>query len=247
MQSPMTDMNMLDEKVHQGISCIEVPPFARRCREHADRIWGASFEHPFVKSLIDGTLSLDRFRFYQMQDARYLEAYADACSIISTRFHEPGDKLWFIEGARLAVLVERELHSEYGKKLGYTAEDISDLELSPSNLAYQNHILTAARGASLLEALAALAPCPWLYSDIGIQIGKKLGNIAADHPFRNWLLTYSDTDFVTYTSELLVFLEKAASGHGDDSRELAVKAFQTSTRYEWMFWDQAWEMQKWPV
>ena len=56
-----------------------------------------------------------------MQDARYLEAYADVCSIISTRISDPDIKLWFIEGARMALVVEKELHSEYGKTVGLFA------------------------------------------------------------------------------------------------------------------------------
>ena len=67
--------------------------------------WGASFEHPFVQQLAEGTLDAARFRFYQMQDARYLEAFADAASLISTRCPDPVDKLWFVDAARMALIV----------------------------------------------------------------------------------------------------------------------------------------------
>ncbi len=226
---------------------LEIPPFAARCRQACRSQWEASFDHPFVKGLIDGTLPGERFRFYQMQDARYLEAFADACSIVSTRFTAPDDKLWFIEGARLAIVVERQLHDEYGKVLGYTPQDIATLELSPSNRAYQDHLLTCARQGSLLEAVGALTPCPWLYTDIGIRILKELGHIPDSHPYRDWLRTYADPSFVTYSNEMMAILERLAKSHGSEHRERSVDAFRTSTRYEWMFWDQAWEMQQWPV
>ena len=79
-----------------------VPPFAQRCIDAAGTAWGASFEHPFVLALAEGTLDADRFRFYQMQDARYLEAFADTASLISTRCVAPVDKLWFVDAARMA-------------------------------------------------------------------------------------------------------------------------------------------------
>ena len=57
---------------------FSVPPFADACLEHASDTWAEAFDHPFVHALADGTLDADTFKFYQMQDARYLEAFADA-------------------------------------------------------------------------------------------------------------------------------------------------------------------------
>ena len=36
-----------------------IPSFPRRCRDHAADAWGASFEHPFVRALVDGSLDPD--------------------------------------------------------------------------------------------------------------------------------------------------------------------------------------------
>jgi len=224
-----------------------IPPFAERCQGSAISAWDASYDHPFVAGLIDGSLSAERFRFYQMQDARYLEKYADVCSLLSTRFRNPIDKLWFIDGAKLALIVEQELHTSYGKELGYSAEDIAALALTPNNAAYQNHMWSCAFGGSLLEGLAALAPCPWLYTDIGLRIQREMGDIPLDHPYRNWLMTYADPSFIAYTNQLLVLLQGQAELHGALYHNAAIKAFERSVQYEWMFWDQAWEMQTWSV
>jgi len=222
---------------------IEVGPFASRCRKAAAAAWQASHEHPFLTALLDGSLDADRFRFYQMQDARYLEAFADACSLISVRHAHPDAKLWFIDAARLSIVVERQLHEEYGRELGYTAQDIRRLELTPNNRAYGNHMVMLAQTGSMVEALAALTPCPWLYTDIGMQ----MGDIDPGHRWANWLRTYADPGFVTYTAELLEYLEAAAAHAAPEELDRAEKAFVTSVRYEWMFWDQAWAGQAWPV
>ena len=246
MQSPIPDVDQADDG-QQNVPDLIVPPFSVTCREQSSKRWEASFQHPFVQSLVDGSLSEERFRFYQMQDARYLEAYADVCSIISTRISDPDIKLWFIEGARMALVVEKELHSEYGKQLGYSPSDVAALELSPSNRAYQNHMLAAATNGSLLESLAALAPCPWLYTDIGVRILAEMGTIPVNHPFGDWLATYADPVFITYTNELLAHMERIAEGVGSEVKTKAMHGFDLSVRYEWMFWDQAWNLQSWPV
>ncbi|HET6567814.1 MAG TPA: TenA family protein [Rhodothermales bacterium] len=225
-----------------------VPPFAESCIRAAGEAWSASNEHPFVVALVDGSLDPVKFKFYQMQDARYLEAFADACSLISMRCPDPDDKLWFIEGARLAVLVESQLHAGYGAKLGYTAKDIAALDLTPNNRAYQDHMVARAVRGSLVEAVGALAPCPWLYTELGTHFKARLGgDIPDEHPYADWLRTYADPGFIEYTNDLLAKLERYAGQHDEEARVRAREAFAVSVRYEWMFWQQAWELQRWAV
>ncbi|MFN3596966.1 MAG: thiaminase II [Rubricoccaceae bacterium] len=244
----MTDTSALSPaEASLQAAAFPVPPFARRCLEAAGDAWGASFRHPFVRALAEGTLEPARFRFYQMQDARYLQAFADAASIISTRCPAPADKLWFVDAARLALVVEGELHAGYGQRLGYTADDIAALELTPSNRAYQDHMVSTALRGTLVEAIAALTPCPWLYIALGQRLLAGMGAIPDDHPYADWLRTYADPVFNAYMEAILARLQRAADAAGEAEQDRAVEAFVVSTRYEWMFWEQAWTAQPWPV
>ena len=224
-----------------------VPPFAASCIDHASDPWGAAFNHPFVQALADGSLDADRFRFYQMQDARYLEAFADAASLIATRCPDPDDKLWFIDAARLALVVEGELHAGYGEQLGYGPEDIRTVELTPNNRAYQDHMIRQAQTGSLVEATAAMTPCPWLYVELGQRLERTLGEVPDSHPYAEWLEMYRDPEFNDYMDHLLDRLQRFADAADEAARQRARTAFATSVRYEWMFWQQAWSQQEWPV
>ncbi|MEX0601258.1 MAG: thiaminase II, partial [Rhodothermales bacterium] len=217
------------------------------CLREAGEAWGASFEHPFVTALAEGRLDAEKFAFYQMQDARYLEAFADACSFISTRCVHPDDKLWFVDAARLALVVEKELHEGYGERFGYTAADIAELALTPNNRAYQNHMIAEAQRGTLVEAVAALTPCPWLYTALGRHLEETNGAVSDDHPYAEWLRMYADPSFVEYTNHLLERLQRFADAADEKARARAAEAFAVSARYEWMFWQQAWTMQSWPV
>lgn len=226
---------------------LTVPPFAQSCLTLAGDAWGKSFQHPFVVALAEGTLDPEKFRFYQMQDARYLEAFADACSLISTRCSDPSEKLWFIDAARLALVVESQLHTGYGKTLNYTAAEIAALTLTPNNAAYQNHMIAAATRGTMLEAIAAITPCPWLYMALGQQLEQQLKGISDDHPYADWLRTYADPGFVDYNNQLLHYLQSYADAQDAAVAERARRAFVMSVQYEWMFWEQAWTMQNWPI
>jgi thiaminase/transcriptional activator TenA len=226
---------------------FEIPPFAQTCLDAARPMWGASFEHPFVLALADGSLDEEIFKFYQMQDARYLEAFSDASALISTRVRDPEDKLWFVDAARLALVVEGELHAGYGEELGYGPEDIARIELTPNNRAYQDHMISTATRATLVEAVAALTPCPWLYIALGQHLLEQMGEVPDEHPYAEWLRMYSDPEFDEYMDNLLARLQRYADAADEAARERAVEAFRTSVRYEWMFWQQAWEQQQWAV
>ena len=107
--------------------------------------------------------------------------------------------------------VEGELHAGYGERLGYQPVDIAALALTPNNRAYQNHMIEAAVRGTLVEAVAALAPCPWLYTALGQHLHEQLGEIPEDHPYADWLRTYADEGFITYTNSLLECLQRFAT------------------------------------
>ncbi|TGL69822.1 TenA family protein [Leptospira jelokensis] len=227
-------------------SPFPVPPFANECKTYAKNSFGASFQHPFVLALADGSLDPKLFRFYQIQDAKYLESFSDACAILSTKVTDPEDKLWLIDAARMALVVEGQLHIGYGKTLGYDAKTIAETEPTPNNLAYQNHMVSAAMKGTVLEGFSAIAPCPWLYIELGQHLLREKGSIPEDHPYASWLKMYSDPGFNDYMTHLLARLEKYANLSDQATRQRAKIVFQQSCNYEWMFWEQAWTLQNWP-
>lgn len=226
-------------------SPFPIPPFALECKLYANESFGASYKHPFVIALANGTLDPKIFRFYQIQDAKYLESFSDACAILSTKVKDPDDKLWLIDAARMALVVEGQLHLGYGKTLGYDAKTIADTEPTPSNLAYQNHMVSTALKGSILEGFCAIAPCPWLYIELGQHLLREKGTIPDDHPYASWLKMYSDPGFNDYMTHLLAKLEKYSLGTDIATKQRAKVTFQQSCNYEWMFWEQAWTNQNW--
>jgi thiaminase (transcriptional activator TenA) len=50
--------------------------FTKELRTEVHSIWEASFHHPFVTKLGDGSLSLKCFRYYVLQDSYYLSHFA---------------------------------------------------------------------------------------------------------------------------------------------------------------------------
>ena len=185
---------------------LAVPPFAARCLATAADAWHASLQHPFVRGIINGDLPQEKFRFYQMQDARYLEAYAAASALVAARCSNPDDMLWFIDSARIALVTERSLHTNYGLKLGYDAAANRRSDADPITTPIRTMIAVAQRG-SMVEAVAALTPAPGSISPLARRCWRSWAP-SLRHILAEWLSMYSDPQFDSYLAELLAKLQR---------------------------------------
>ena len=50
--------------------------FSEQLRAEAEPLWSSIFSQPFLREIKDGTLPLEKFRYYLAQDYLYLEGFA---------------------------------------------------------------------------------------------------------------------------------------------------------------------------
>lgn len=50
--------------------------FSENLYKNVEGIWNSYYEHPFIKGIGDGTLDVEKFKFYMIQDYIYLLDYA---------------------------------------------------------------------------------------------------------------------------------------------------------------------------
>jgi thiaminase (transcriptional activator TenA) len=65
--------------------------FTHMIRAKAQAIWDRELKHPFVRGLGDGTLSIDRFRFYLAQDYVFLIEYCRVFALGAAKARPPDD------------------------------------------------------------------------------------------------------------------------------------------------------------
>ncbi|MEG0474044.1 MAG: thiaminase II, partial [Solibacillus sp.] len=84
--------------------------FCDEVRKETDLYWEGSFEHPFVKGLVDGTLPIEKFKYYMMQDAYYLKHYTKVLAIAASKAEHNDDISYYLDMARFINEAELELH-----------------------------------------------------------------------------------------------------------------------------------------
>ena len=216
-----------------------------------ERLWGsiedtfkAILDHPFLLGLTDGSLDREAFRFYVVQDALYLTEYARALAVCGAR--APNDEAirMFCEHAAGAILVERQLHESFFRDFGLSENEIRGKEMAPTNLAYTSYLLSVAHGRSFPEALGAVLPCYWIYWEVGKAL---LDRGSPDPLYRRWIETYGGEEYAEIVRAVLRLTDDIGGEISEAEAARMARHFQTTARYEWMFWDMGLRRESWPV
>jgi thiaminase (transcriptional activator TenA) len=211
--------------------------FCDEAWQHIAPIRAAIHAHPFLNGLADGTLPRPVFQHYIMQDSHYLADYARMLDLVSARTPDAAARQEFSDGAKVAVQVEAALHQSFFAEYG--VQKVAPP--SPTCTAYSSYLIKLATTCSYEEAISGLLPCFWIYWDVGQMIVPRAGS---KNPYASWIATYADPDFGAATARVKAIVEAAAM---PAARPAMLAAFETAARYEWMFWNAAWQGEKWPI
>lgn len=242
MTGPFTRRSLL-------LTALAAPAVVRAERSFSKMLWddisdtyAAILEHPFLGGLTDGTLAIERFRYYLIQDAHYLRAFSRASSLLAAKAPRQDWALTLNQHSLDTIEVERALHQTVLAEYGVTDERMVATEIAPSAYAYINHFLLAAQGGTFAEGLAAVLPCYWIYQEVGRELVKKGSPKPA---YQQWIDQYAGDEYAAAVSQVLAMMDGQAPSIGTDERERCRQLFQKSARYEWMFWDMAWRLERW--
>lgn len=220
--------------------------FSNRLRTLARPIWDAQLTHPFVIALGNGTLPEQKFKYYILQDARFLGELARVFAAGAVRAPDAESALQFNKLAEDTIVVERSLHENYGKRWKMTARQMSSVPMAPTNYAYTRHMLAVAASGTAAEITVVALPCAWVYCVVGRQLLKK-GPPRKNHPYRDWLMLYASPEFAEVQRWMRKKVDEWAKTADHEARRRMESSFMLSSRYEWMFWDMAWHEERWPV
>ncbi|TAJ10406.1 MAG: thiaminase II [Nitrospirae bacterium] len=220
--------------------------FCNHLRKLAQPIWEEQLTHPFVVALGKGTLPQRKFKYYILQDARFLGDLARIFSAAAQKAPEAESALRFNKLAEETILVERSLHESYGKKWKLTPKQMTAVPMAPTNYAYTRHMLSVAATGSAAEITVVALPCAWIYCVVGKHLLRK-GLPREGHPYRDWLLLYASPEFAAVQEWMRAKVDRWAQEASKAERQRMEEAFVISSRYEWMFWEMSWNEEEWPV
>ena len=197
---------------------------------------------PFNQKLAQGSLSKEAFCHYVIQDAHYLLAYGRALSVCAAKAFDADAVIQFSQGAKEAIIVERELHNGFMHEFGITKVDFENTPLTAACHHYTSFLTATAWSESYPVVLASLLPCYWIYAEVGKDIVSKS---VTHNPFQAWIDTYSGEHFNEEVRKVLAIIDAVAENADAETIEKMHQAYTKGAELEYLFWDSAYHQRQW--
>ena len=214
---------------------------SQRLHEAARPIWAQCLTHPFVTGIGDGTLEVEKFQYFMLQDYLYLFDYARVFALGVVKARDPELMRTFSANVDTILNGEMAIHRSYMARLGISEEQVLAVQPALANLSYTNYMLSAAFAGGPAEIVAAILACSWSYAEIGQALATRPG--AADHPFYGeWIRGYASKDYDQTNRALIALMDRLAEGCSEEGYRRLEEIFVACSRYELGFWDMAWRL-----
>lgn len=179
--------------------------------------------HPTVRGIADGTLDPAVFRSWLEQDYLFLYDYVRVFCRLAGQ--APDAHLAdFVDLAHETWHGEMDLHRSLAASFG---ADLEGAVKGGACAAYTGFLLDAA--ADYGRGLAALLPCMWGYSALGVRLSELT---VPGNRYGAWIDTYADPAFAALADRCAQMLDEAGPAW-----EAASAAFVAGMEHELAFWD----------
>ena len=198
--------------------------------------WDAYVEHEFVRQLATGDLPEPCFQHYLQQDYLFLIHFARAYALAIYK----ADTIEEMQHAKagLAAILDDELslHIDYCKGWGIEAKELRSLEEATATMAYTRYVLERGLSGTLLDLHVALSPCVIGYAEVARWILAQDFTVLEGNPYRSWIETYSNPDYIAVADAARSFLDKAGAAQTAEGLDRHIRTFSQATRLEIGFW-----------
>jgi len=213
---------------------------SQRLREAARPIWDRCLTHPFVTGIGDGTLPVEKFQYFMLQDYLYLFDYARVFALGVVKARDAALMRTFAQNVDAILGGEMKIHRAYMARLGISEEQVLAVQPALDNLSYTHYMLSVAERGGPMEIVAAILAYSWSYAEIGQALAGIPG--AAEHPFYGeWIRGYASEDYTAANQALIELTDRLTAGAAEAELAYLTGIFVNCSRYELGFWDMAWE------
>jgi thiaminase/transcriptional activator TenA len=205
--------------------------------------YAAILGHPFLRGLTRGDLPADAFSYFIAQDAEYVREFGKAIALLGSKAPSFELATFLTRHATKGMLAESTLHETLVADLGGDPTALA-VPPSPTTLAYTSYVTSTVYKGDFADGLAVIMPCVWIYAEVGRQLCSE----GSPNPvYQRWIDMYSGDDYLDECQTALTWTDRVGSTLTGRQEERARHHFRVAARYEWMFWDAAWQGENWPV
>lgn len=219
--------------------------FSKVLRREADPIWRRILVHPFLVEAAKGTLPLRKFQYYLKQDHAYLFDFARFLGLAASRCETMDQIRFFSDILSAEFSFEIEMQQALASKIGLSPDELASAKMAPTTKAYTSFLLKVAATEGVGEILAAMSPCPLTYVEIAEKNApEEAGRASA---YADWLAAYRSKEVVEVCERIREMLDEVGEAATASQRRKMLQNFLDASRYEYLFWEMAYNMEEWPI
>jgi thiaminase/transcriptional activator TenA len=202
----------------------------------AKPVWEAMLAHPFLAATATGQVTESSFKTWLAQDYLYVRETVPFLGVLLAKappaLRDP------LSEAIGTLNRELELFRQQAEELGVVLEG---LELAPTCHAYTQFMLATAYARPFAAGFTVLYGLEKAYLDSWMQVKT---NQQGPSPYQAFIDNWTSQAFQDYVAWLGRTLDELV--HQQDRLELE-RLFLLTARYEYLFWQMAWNQEGWPV
>ena len=205
-------------------------------------LWEKMVTHRFVVEVGDGTLPSEKFQRYFEQDYVFLRQGWIHMIAMAIAKSPDFDSARVLTGFLNSVLDGEEgLFQRAFREMGLSSDDVKGLEALPTTYAFSSYLTNLSYGGSFREIITAFLCIEWTYLDWAQRLdaeGKRPGN----EYYQGWIDVHAGAEL----EGLVRWMRETLDGETAEDGERLGEVFLDCLRYEFMFWEMAYNGEGWP-
>ena len=215
---------------------------SERIYEIAESLWPSCLENPFVVEMAKGTLPIEKFRYYMLQDYLYLKNYVKIFAEIIKKSDDLEEMQYLCKVMSETIDETARTHLPYMKRLGITDDEIESAKAHPYNSEYTGYMLSVAENGSVLHGLTALLNCSWEYAYVAENMVRIYPEALEGEHYGLWFSGYVSDDYRRTNQELIERIDRLAEKSSEEEIEYLLSVFRKTAFYDMRFWDMVYSL-----
>ena len=210
--------------------------FIKQTIDETMDVWEKCYKSQFVQELAKGTLPLEKFKFYIIQDSIYLKQYARVYAMAMYRSTTLKDIQVFYNILSFVSDSESAVRLNYLKKFDITDDDIEFMSATETNKNYTDYMLQVAETSEIPEILMAVLPCMIGYCYVFTEIVKNYADIKKS-PYWELIEDYANDEYIQSCEFWAHYADSKCERLPAERKEKLKQIFRQASLHELYFWE----------
>lgn len=209
--------------------------FMEKAINNSIEIWKEYMEHPFIKELENGTLSIDKFKNYIIQDSLYLMDFARVYALGMYKSQTLKEIQNFYSILSFVNADETTTRIKYLNEWGISQEEIEKTEMKKANKDYTEFMVQIALNEKIPEILMATLPCMLSYNYIAEAMKKRTSEIEGT-TYWDFIKDYSSESYKNCCIQWTRYADELCEKLDETRKEKLINIFKEASVHEMNFW-----------